>query len=176
MYIFNYRYRMSFVGRTHIIVRLQTGTRRKDGTENFGGFIYVLDGFLQRDFVLWGFMCSINFSLFSCVSFPATTPRAPRVSLFRLPCRGLPRPIYTARAITPPGRHTYQPTPHYCALLSSSVFGRLCSRLIAKTMTSHACTKCLYCGAQITSGRTRVTASQLQYLRFRSCRNFSWPV
>ena len=38
------------VGRTHTIVRLQTRTRRKDGTENFGGFVYVLDGFLQRDF------------------------------------------------------------------------------------------------------------------------------
>ena len=31
------------VGRTHTIVRLQTRTRRKDGTENFGGFVYVLD-------------------------------------------------------------------------------------------------------------------------------------
>ena len=46
--------------------------RRKDGTENFGGFVYVLDGFPQRDFVLWVFMCSIDFSLF----FPATTLRA----------------------------------------------------------------------------------------------------
>ena len=27
------------VGRTHTIVRLQTRTRRKDGTENFGGFV-----------------------------------------------------------------------------------------------------------------------------------------
>ena len=48
------------VGRTHTIVRLQTRIRRKDGTENFGGFVYVLDGFLQRDFVLLVFMCSIN--------------------------------------------------------------------------------------------------------------------
>ena len=40
------------VGRTHTIVRLQARTHRKDGTENFGGFVYVL------------------------VSFPATTPRA----------------------------------------------------------------------------------------------------
>ena len=64
------------VGRTHTIVRLQTRTRRKDGTENFGGFVYVLDGFLQRDFLLWVFMCSINFSLFFWASFPATTPRA----------------------------------------------------------------------------------------------------
>ena len=60
------------VGRTHTIVRLQTRTRRKDGTENFGGFVYVLDGFLQREFVLWVFMCSIYFS----VSFPATTLKA----------------------------------------------------------------------------------------------------
>ena len=63
------------VGRSHIIVRF-TGNRRKDGTENFGGFVYVLDGFLQREFLLWVFICSINFSLFFWVSFPATTPRA----------------------------------------------------------------------------------------------------
>ena len=56
------------VGRTHTIVRLQIRIRRKDGTENFGGFVYVLDGFPQRDFVLWVFMCPINISLF-CVSF-----------------------------------------------------------------------------------------------------------
>ena len=31
------------VGRTHTIVRLQTRNRRKDGTENFGGFVCVLD-------------------------------------------------------------------------------------------------------------------------------------
>ena len=33
------------------------------GTENFGGFVYVLDGFPQRDFVLWVFMCPTNISL-----------------------------------------------------------------------------------------------------------------
>ena len=56
------------VGRTHTIVRLQTRIRRKDGTENFGGFVYVWDGFpQQRNFVLWVFMCPINISLF-CVS------------------------------------------------------------------------------------------------------------
>ena len=32
-----------YVGRTHTIVRLQTRIRRKDGTENFGGFVFVLD-------------------------------------------------------------------------------------------------------------------------------------
>ena len=77
--------RGSGVGRTHTIIRLQTRIRRKDGTESFGGFVYVLDGFLQRDFVLWVFMCSINFS----------------VSLFRLPRRELPHPTDTARATTP---------------------------------------------------------------------------
>ena len=81
------------VGRTHTIVRLQTIIRRKDGTENFGGFVYVLDGFLQRDFVLWVFMCSINLS----------------VSLFRLPRRGLPRPIYT------PGLSRLY---HYCTAIT----------------------------------------------------------
>ena len=50
----------SFVGRTHTIVSLQTRIGRKDGTENSEGFVYVLDGFLQRDFVLWVFMCSVN--------------------------------------------------------------------------------------------------------------------
>ena len=59
------------VGRTHTIVRLQTRTSRKDGTENFGGFEYVLDLY-NGIFVLWVFVCSVNFGL----SFPATTPRA----------------------------------------------------------------------------------------------------
>ena len=92
------------VGRTHTIVRLPTRIRRKDRTENFGSFAYVLDGFLGRDFVLWVFMCSINFS----------------VSLFRLPRQGLPRPIYTPRAITPraitplPPLHGY----HACVYIS----------------------------------------------------------
>ena len=64
-------FRMRVVGRTHTIVRLQTRIRRKDGTENFGGFVFVLDGFAQRDFVLW-VLCAHLIS----VSFPATTPRA----------------------------------------------------------------------------------------------------
>ena len=72
---------------------------------------YVLDGFLQRDFLLWVFMCSINFSLFFWVSFPATTPRAttPHRSLFRLPRRGLPRPYRCIQANRLPrleGYHT----------------------------------------------------------------------
>ena len=76
------------VGRTHTIVRLQTRIRRKDGMENCGGFVYVLDGFPQRDFVLWVFMCPINISLFcvsfvSSLSFPATTPRSTTPHLYR---------------------------------------------------------------------------------------------
>ena len=81
--------RRGAVGRAHTIVRLQTRTRRKDGTENFGGFVYVLDGFLQRDFCC-GFLCARLISLFlglfsgyhaegyhaPPLSFPATTPRA----------------------------------------------------------------------------------------------------
>ena len=76
---------------THTIVRFQTRIRRKDRTENFGGFVYVLDGFPQRDFVLWVFICPINISLF-CVyfvsllcllSFPATTQRATTPHLYR---------------------------------------------------------------------------------------------
>ena len=31
------------VGRTHTIVRLKARIRRKDGAENFGGFVLVLD-------------------------------------------------------------------------------------------------------------------------------------
>ena len=31
------------VGRTHTIVRLQTRIRRKGGTDNFEGFVFVLD-------------------------------------------------------------------------------------------------------------------------------------
>ena len=57
----------------------------------FGGFVYVLDGFPQRDFVLWVFMCPINISLLcvyfvsllSLLSFPATTPRATTPHLYR---------------------------------------------------------------------------------------------
>ena len=93
--VFNNVQNVQCVGRTHTIVRLQRRIRRKDGTENFGGFVFVLDGFAQRDFVLWVldfelwvFVGSFNFSesLFrlphqglQCptgLSFPAPTPRA----------------------------------------------------------------------------------------------------
>ena len=57
------------VGRTHIIVRFQTGNRRKDhGTENFGGFVYVLDRFPQRELGLWVFM-------YPCLLYTSPSPR-----------------------------------------------------------------------------------------------------
>ena len=99
------------VGCTHTIVRFRTRIRRNDGTENFGGFVDVLDGFPQRDFVLWVFMYPINISPFRLYSVPGIY----HVSISRLPHRGLPRPIYTARAITPlTPLHGY----HACVYLS----------------------------------------------------------
>ena len=62
--------RAGCVVRTHTIVRLQTRIRRKDGTENFGGFVFVLD--LYNGILCCGFLCA----RIICVSFPATTPRA----------------------------------------------------------------------------------------------------
>ena len=56
------------VGCTHTIVRFQTRIRRNDETENFGDFVYVLDGFPQRDFSLWVFMYPINISPFRLYS------------------------------------------------------------------------------------------------------------
>ena len=105
------------VGHTHTIVTLQTRICRKNGTENFAGFVFVLDVFVRRDFGLCFFfvlgLISVSFcrlprrglprptGLFSGyhdegyhappVSFPATTPRGttPHRSLFPLPRRGL---------------------------------------------------------------------------------------
>ena len=91
------------VGRTHTIVRLQTRLRRKDGTGNFGGFVYVLGGFPRRDFVLWVFMCPIHIGLFcasfvsSSFSFPATTPRATAPHLY---CTGYHAQSYHAFTTT----------------------------------------------------------------------------
>ena len=56
------------VGCTHTIIRFQTRIRRDDETENFEGFVYVLDGFPQRDFALWVFMYPINISPFRLYS------------------------------------------------------------------------------------------------------------
>ena len=115
------------VGRTHTIVRLQTRIRRKGGTDNFEGFVFVLDLVysgttftayccfpdmsLQRVFVLWVFVCSVNLSLFS--GYHAEGYHA-RTDTFKLTgyyvCRvttpELPRPIQTSgyrRVITPAG-------------------------------------------------------------------------
>ena len=102
------------VGRTHTIVRLQTRIRRKDGTENFGGFVYVLDGFPQRDFALWVFMCPINFILFCLLSclfsgYHAKGYHTPSI-LHGLSRPGLSRLYHHCTATTPvyiyPGYHT----------------------------------------------------------------------
>ena len=97
------------VGRTHTIVRLQTRILRKDGTENFGGFVYVLDRFPQRDLGLWVFMCPTNITrvcLFS--GYHAEGYHAPPL-FSRLPRRGLPRPYICNQANRLPrlqGYHT----------------------------------------------------------------------
>ena len=68
------------------------------GRRNFGGFVYVLDRFPQRDFGLWVFMCTTNVSLF-CDHLYCTGYHAQGYYAFtttaRLPRRGLPRPILT---------------------------------------------------------------------------------
>ena len=96
------------VGCTHTIVRLQTRIRRKDGTENFGGFVYMLDGFPQRDFVLWFFMCPINFSLFCLLSCLFSGYHAEGYHAPSIP-PGLSRLYHHCTAITPvyiyPGYH-----------------------------------------------------------------------
>ena len=75
------------------------------------GFRICIGWISTTRFLLWVFMCSINFSLFFWVSFPATTPRAttPHRFLFRLPRRGLPRPYGCIQANKLPrlqGYHT----------------------------------------------------------------------
>ena len=132
------------VGRTHIIVRSQTWNRRKDhGTENFGGFVYVLDGFPQHDFVLWVFMYPINIILFLllfCVYFvsllfhgyhaegyhaPSLPPRAiTPVYASRLKRHSIfPLLGYHARAITlhqtsTSGYHTRHSSSYFVVYLS----------------------------------------------------------
>ena len=89
----------------------------------FGGFVYGLDGFPQRDFVLCVFMCPTNIILFCAYSVSILCLY---FSLFRLPRRGLPRPIYTARAITPlPPLHGYHAClfPGYHAIVICSIPG-----------------------------------------------------
>ena len=73
-------------------------SKRSCGTENFGGFVYVLDRFPQRDFGLWVFMCTTNVSLFCdhlyCTGYHAQGYHA-LTTTARLPRRALPRPILT---------------------------------------------------------------------------------
>ena len=77
------------VGRTHTICQIAGKNPSKRWNGEFRGFVYVLGGFPQQDFVLWVFMCPINISLFcvysvfSLVSFPVTTPRATTPHLYR---------------------------------------------------------------------------------------------
>ena len=83
------------VGRTHTIVRLQTRIRRKDGTENYGGFVFVLD--LYNGILCCGFLCARLIS----VSFPVTTPGATtpvqiHSSQQATTSAGLPHPSYHA--------------------------------------------------------------------------------
>ena len=82
----------------------------------------MLDIFRQRDFVLW-VLCA---RLISVYSVPILCLFCLLLSLFRLPRRGLPRPIYTARAITPsPPLHGYHAClfPGYHAIALSSIPG-----------------------------------------------------
>ena len=63
------------------------------GTENFGGFVYVLDRFPQRDFGLRVFMCTTILSLF-CV--PLSGYHAEGYHAPSLPPRAI-TPVYTSR-------------------------------------------------------------------------------
>ena len=87
------------VGRTHTIVRLQTRIRRK--MERIFRGVRICVGFPHRDFCVVVYMCSINFSLFFWISFPATTPRATtpvqmHSSKQATTSAGLPHPSYHA--------------------------------------------------------------------------------
>ena len=134
---------IKIVGRTHTIVRLQTRIRRKDGTENFGGFVYVLDGFPQRDFVLWVFMCPINFSLFRvsiflfCLFFclfsgyHAEGYHAPSIPHW-LSRPGLPLPILTSTGY------------HACVYIPVITPGLSRSRLPRPILTTTGYHACVY--------------------------------
>ena len=90
----------ALVGRTNTIVRLQTGIRRKNGTENFGGFVYVWD--LYNGILCRGFLCArLIQSLFS--GYHTEGYHVPPIP------HGLSRPYHHCTAITPvyiyPGYH-----------------------------------------------------------------------
>ena len=83
--------------RHETVEKITMGT--ENFAENFGGFVYVLDRFPQRDFGLWVFMCTTNVSLFClfcdhlyCTGYHAQGYHA-LTTTARLPRRGLPRPI-----------------------------------------------------------------------------------
>ena len=100
---------------------------------DFGGFVYVLDRFPQRDFGLWVFMCPTNVSLFCdhlyCTGYHAQGYHA-LTTTARLPRRGLPRPILTTT-----GYHACVYIPVITPELSRS---RL-PRPILTTTGYHAC-------------------------------------
>ena len=97
------------VGRTHTIVRLQTRIRRKDGTENFGGFVFVLD--LYNGIFRCGFCVVGNFSPFSgyhAEGYHARTDtfKPTGYHICRVTTPELPRSVQTSgyrRVITPAG-------------------------------------------------------------------------
>ena len=117
-------------GLLDVLTPLSPRIRRKDGTDNFGGFVYVLDGFPQRDFLLWVFMCSINFPsllllfcasllcpLCLCSGYHAEGYHAPSIP------HGLSRPYHHYTAIT----------PVYISRLSRhSIFGNACFNIVVR--------------------------------------------
>ena len=69
---------------------------------------YVLDGFPQRDFVLWVFMCPINFILFCLFSgYHAKGYHAPSI------LHGLSRPGLSRPGLSRPYHHCTATTPVY---------------------------------------------------------------
>ena len=88
--------RIRYVGCTHTIVRFQTRIRRNDETENCGGFVFVLDGFPQRDFELWVFVCPTNVTLFCVFYFVSIL-----FPFYGYHAVGYHAPFLLPRAITP---------------------------------------------------------------------------
>ena len=110
------------VGRTHIIVRFQTGNRRKHQFERRISWVSYMS-WIDFHNGIWGcgFLCTLLITLYfvSILSLFC-------VSISRLTRRGLPRPIYippatTPRATTP---HLYR-TGHH-AFTTTAQLSRLC--------------------------------------------------
>ena len=109
------------VGRTHTVVRFQTRIRRKHGTEN-SGVSYMCWMDFHNAILCCGFLCARLISVY----YVSILCLFCLFSLFRLPRRGLPRPIYTARAITPlPPLHGYHAClfPGYHGIVLCSIPG-----------------------------------------------------